>query len=154
MMKTPLIFESVKSYYKNNRWQARIILTFLIFTLILGIARLLLPQTIIYSTTSWLKGQGIDSSIEAININIIDGTVSLVNAKGSKNGEPLFNIGLIDIYWRWAPLSEKTVVVTKVGLDKFSANIEQYSDEIIIGGVQLPLNTAGEIEVPPADIDK
>ena len=154
MIKAPLIFDRVKSYYKNNRWQGRIILTFIVVTLILGIARLLLPQTIIYSTTSWLKGQGIDSSIEAININIIDGTVSLVNAKGSKNGEPLFNIGLVDIYWRWAPLSEKTVVVTKVALDKFSVNIEQYSDEIIIGGVQLPLNTAGEIEVPPADIDK
>ena len=154
MIKIPLIFDRVKSYYKNNRWQGRIILTFLIFTLILGIARLLLPQTIIYSTTSWLKDQGIDSSIEAININIINGTVSLVNAKGSKDGEPLFNIGLVDIYWRWAPLSEKTVVVTKVGLDKFSLNIKQYSDEIIIGGVQLPLNTAGEIEVPPADIDK
>ncbi len=154
MIKTPLIFESVKSYYKNNRWQGRIILTLLIFTLILGIVRLLLPQTLIYSTTSWLKGQGIDSSIEAININIINGTVSLVNAKGSKNGEPLFNIGLVDIYWRWAPLSEKTVVVTKVGLDKFSVNIEQYSDEIIIGGVKLPLNRAGEIEVPPVDTDK
>jgi hypothetical protein len=153
-MKKPLILGRVKSYYKNNLWQGRIILTLLILTFILGTVRLLLPQTIIYSTTSWLKGQGIDSSIEAININIIDGSVSLINAKGSKNGEPLFNIGLVDIYWRWAPLSEKTVVVTKVSLDKFSANIKQYSDEIIIGGVKLPLNTAGEIEVPPADIDK
>ncbi|RKZ66370.1 MAG: hypothetical protein DRQ44_06825 [Gammaproteobacteria bacterium] len=154
MIKTPLIFDRVKSYYKNNRWQGRIILTLLIFALILGIVRLLLPQTIIYSTTSWLKSQGIDSSIEEININIINGTVSLVNAKGSKNGEPLFNIGLVDIYWRWAPLSEKTIVVTKIALDKFSVNIEQYNDEIIIAGVRLPLNTAGEIEVAPADIDK
>jgi len=154
MMKTPLIFDRVKSYYKNNRWQGRIILTLLIFILVLGIARLLLPQTIIYSTTSWLKGQGIDSSIEEININIIDGTVSLLNAKGSKNGEPLFNIGLVEIYWHWAPLSEKTVVVTKVGMDKLSLNIEQYNDEIIIGGVKLSLNRAGEIEVPPEDTAK
>jgi hypothetical protein len=149
-MKKPLILGRVKSYYKNNRWQGRIILTFLIFTLILGVVRLLLPQTIIYSTTSWLKGQGIDSSIEEINISLIKGTVSLVNAKGQINGRPLFNIGLVDIYWQWAPLSEKTIVVTKVGLDKFSINIEQYSDEIIIGGVKLPLNT----EQPPADSDK
>ena len=146
MIKIPLIFESVKSYYKNNRWQGRVILTVLIITLILGVVRLLLPQTIIYSTTAWLKNQGIDSSIEAININIIDGTVSLVNAKGHIDGKPLFNIGLIDIYWRWAPLSEKTVVVTKVGLDKFTVNIEQYTDEIIIGGVHIPLNKTSAIE--------
>ncbi len=154
MMKTPLILDRVKSYYQNNRWQGRIILTLLILTLILGTVRLLLPQTIIYSTTSWLKGQGIDSSIEEINISLIKGTVSLVNAKGHVNGRPLFNIGLVDIYWQWKPLSEKTIVVTKVGLDKLSVDIEQFSDEIIIGGVKLPLNKAGEIEKPPADSDK
>ena len=153
-MKTPLILDRVKSYYKNNRWQGRIILTLLILTFILGTARLLLPQTIIYSTTTWLKGQGIDSSIEEIKINLIKGTVSLVNAKGQINGRTLFNIGLVDIYWQWKPLSKKTIVVTKVGLDKFTVNIEQYSDEIIIGGVKTPLNKASEIEQPPADSDK
>ncbi len=39
MIKTPLIFDRAKSYYKNNRWQGRIILTVLIFTLILGVVR-------------------------------------------------------------------------------------------------------------------
>jgi len=150
------IKDRIKTYYKNKRWQSRTILTFLVLLFILGLARLLLPQTIIYSTTTWLKEQGIDSTIEAININIIDGTVSLLNAKGLKDGTTLFNIGRVDLYWRWAPLSKKTIIITKVGLDDFSANIEQYSDEIIIGGVLIPLNKApdAEAEEPPEKPDE
>lgn len=141
---------SIKTFYKNNPWKGRFIISFFILSLILTIARLALPQTIIYSATSWLKQQGIDSSIEAININIFDGTVSLLNAKGSKNDKPLFKVGLIDIHWQWEPLSEKTIDVTKVVLDQFSVNIEQYSDEILIGGVKIPLgrDSSDKIEIP------
>ena len=141
MTKFSSLIDRIKNYHKNKRWQSRTILTLLVLLFILGLARLLLSQTIIYSATSWLKEQGIDSTIEAIDISIIDGTVSLVNAKGYKDGTALFNIGLVDIYWRWAPLSKKTMVISKVGLDEFSVNIEHYSDDIIIGGVHIPLNT-------------
>lgn len=142
MIKAALIAGRIKTFYKDNRWQERIILALLIITLILGLARLLLPHAIIYSATSWLKEQNIDSTIEAINIDIIDGTVSLVNTKVQQDGTPLFNIGLVEIYWHWAPLSEKTVAVTKIGLDKFSVNIEKYHDEITVGGVHIPLGKA------------
>jgi hypothetical protein len=139
----------IKNFYKNNPWKGRFTLTFFILIFVLIVIRLSLPQTIIYGSTTWLKKQGIDSTIEAININIFDGTISLVNAKGSRNNEPLFNVGLIEIYWHWAPLSEKTVAVTKIGLDKFSVNIEKYDDEITVGGVHIPL--AKEPASKPAD---
>jgi len=139
---TASLSDRIKTYFKNKRWQSRTLLTFLVLIFILGLARLLLPPAIIYSTTSWLKEQDIDSTIEAINISIINGTVSLVNAKGYREGTELFNIGQVDLYWRWAPLSEKTIIVTKVGLDKFNTNIKQYSNGINIGGVHIPLNKA------------
>ena len=129
----------IKTFYKLNPWKGRFILSFITIAIILCIVRLALPPTIIYSATSWLKDRQIDSSIEEININILDGTVSLVNAIGSRDGDPLFNIGLIDIHWHWAPLSEKTIVVTKVVLDNLSVDIEQYSDELVISGVHIPL---------------
>ncbi|MBE9564084.1 MAG: hypothetical protein IMF17_02485, partial [Proteobacteria bacterium] len=110
----------------------------LIFTFV----RIILSPAIIYSSTSWLEKQGIQSSIEDIDLNIIDGSVSLINATGNKGGEPLFNIGRVDIYWRWLPLSEKTIVITNVLLHHFQINIEQYTDEIIIGGVTIPLTDA------------
>jgi hypothetical protein len=150
MMKKALLFDRIKTFRKENRWQSRVILTLLILIFILGIARLLLTPTIIYGTTSWLKKQGIESTIETINIDIIDGTVSLVNARGFSDGKPLFNVGLVDIYWQWVPLSDKTIEVTKVALDNFKVNIEKYNDEMIIGGVHIPLagNTAANTEEP------
>ena len=155
-MKKAILFERIKTFRKENRWQSRLILTLLILVLLLGLARLLLTPTIIYSTTSWLKKQGIESTIETINIDIIDGTVSLVNARGFSDGKPLFNVGLVDIYWQWAPLSDKTIDVTKIALDNFKVNIEKYNDEMIIGGVHIPLggNPAATTEEIPEQAGK
>ena len=123
-----------------------------------GVQTCALPisPVIIHTVTSWLTDQGIESSIEDIEFNIIDGTVSLINAKGSSDGDALFNIGLVDIFWRWSPLSEKTVVVTNVTLHQLQINIEQYTDEIIIGGVTIPLSqtaaeTAEDVTDKPVD---
>ncbi len=156
MMKKSILFDRIKTFRKENRWQSRVILTLLILILLLGIARLLLAPTIIYGTTSWLKKQGIESTIETINIDIFDGTVSLVNARGFSDGMPLFNVGLVDIYWQWAPLSDKTIDVTKVALDNFKVNIEKYNDEMIIGGVHIPLaaNPAAKPEEPSEESDE
>ncbi len=132
----------LKKYYATNPWKSRIFIALFSLTLIVTFIRIILTPAIIYSSTSWLEKQGIQSSIEDIELNIIDGTVSLINATGNKDGEPLFQIGRIDIHWRWSPLSEKTIVITNVLLHHFQLNIEQYSDEIIIGGVTIPLTDA------------
>ncbi len=132
----------MQAFYNSNLWRGRFILAFIIVFVLLGMVRLALPPSIIFGSTSWLKQQGIESSIESINIDILNGTVSLINAEGSKNGEPLFNVGLIDIHWHWAPLSDKTIVVTKIALDEFTVKIEQYTDKMIIGGVNIPVGDA------------
>lgn len=132
----------IKAFYNANPWRGRLILILLSLILLIGIARLVLAPTIIYGATSWLKGQGIDSTIEDININLFNGNISLINAQGHQDGSPLFNIGLIEIHWHWSPLSKKSAVVTKVLLDKLKVDIDQYSDEMIIGGVQIPLNSS------------
>ncbi len=131
--------EQLKAYYKINPWKSRIILTTLVFIIIFSFIRIILTPAIKYSATSWLEGQGIQASIEDIEFNIIDGTVSLINAKGSQDGVTLFEIGLVDVYWRWSPLSEKTVSITKVTLDNLHVSIERYTDKIIIGGVNIPV---------------
>jgi len=133
-------FDRIKASYNSHPWRNSLIILLLTLLTILGIARLMLSQTIIYSTTSWLKKQGINASIEAINFNIINGSISLINAKGYKKNTPLFNIGYADIYWRWAPLSKKTIVVTKIKLDNLNIQIKQYTNNIIIGGISIPIN--------------
>jgi hypothetical protein len=150
----PTLRERIKSFYVNNPWKGRLILSFVVILLVLTMVRILLPQTIIYSATTFLKNQGIDSSIEKIGINIFDGTISLINAKGSKDTKPLFDVGLIEIHWEWAPLSERTFEVTKVALDTIAVNIEQYNDEIIIGGVHIPLSPADNMAAETENTDK
>ena len=134
----------LKTFYKRNPWKSRFILAAIVLILILSIMRLALSQSIIYGVTSWLKDNQIEATIEDIKINIIGGTVTLVNAKGNKDGQPLFNIGLVDLHWHWTPLSEKNAVVTKVELDDLTIDIEQYSDEMIVGGVHIPLTGSTE----------
>jgi len=145
------MIDHIKLFYKNRPWTTRLIAVFLILSLLIIALRIALSPGIIYGANSWLKKQGIESSIEDININIFDGTVSLINAIGYKKGSPLFNIGLVEIHWQWKPLSSKTIEVTKVALDSLSLNVEQYTDAIIISGINIPLaqtpkNTADEPE--------
>lgn len=119
-----------------------------IFFLFLIVLRISLSQIIIYSTQSWLNKQGIHSSIEDIQINITGGTVSLHNANGHKGDQPLFDIGLLAIHWDWAPLSEKVIEVTKVEVDGLNLAIKQFRDEIIIGGVSIPLQVNSNKKSP------
>jgi len=146
------MIENIKAFYHRRPWTGRFIITFFILALLLSIVRMTLSPGIIYSTTSWLKKQGIEASIEAININIFEGTVTLKNAIGQKDGKPLFNIGLVDLHWQWRPISNKTIEITKVVLNSININIKQYSDAIIIGGVKIPLATA--INTSPQDPNK
>ncbi|MCK5395768.1 MAG: hypothetical protein KAJ32_07235, partial [Gammaproteobacteria bacterium] len=134
----------IKNFYKARPWTARILGTLLILSLLVIVLRIILSPVIIYGTNSWLKKQGLESSIEAIDISIIKGTVSLIKASGKKDGSPLFNIGLVEIHWQWKPLSNRTIEVTKVALDSLDVNIEQYTDAIIISGVTLPLGQTAE----------
>lgn len=147
------ILTRITNFYQANILRGRFILAALIFIFLLIIIRLALPQAIIYNATSWLKEQNIDSTIESVNINILNGTVSLNNAKASRDGAPLFNIGLIDIHWHWTPLSNKTMVVTKVELDNISIDIEKYTDEISIGGVNIPISAKPEKSEPKKEQD-
>lgn len=131
----------IKAFYQNNRIKSRFLFALVIIILLLVVIRISLSEIIIYSTQSWLGKQGINASIDDIRIDIIAGTVSLHNANGSKDGQPLFDIGLIDIHLNWSPLSEKTIEINKVTLDGLNVAIKHYRDEIIIGGVSIPLQT-------------
>jgi outer membrane protein OmpA-like peptidoglycan-associated protein len=138
-----------KTLYSNNLWQGRLLLTTLIILLILTIVRVSLPYTIVYSATYWLDKQGVTSQIEDISINVIQGTFSIINASGSKNGDQVFNIGMAEIDWEWAPLSTKTIVVKHVLLEDLDLEAEQYSDGIVIAGITI--RNDGTVEQQPAE---
>ena len=133
------MISGLKTFYHRSPWTGRFIITFFVFTLLLIGARIALSPGIIYGTTSWLKQQGIEANIETVDFDILDGTVLLKNAVGNKDGTPLFKIGLIELHWRWRPLSNKTIEITRIALDSLDIKIRQYHDALIIGGVHIPL---------------
>jgi hypothetical protein len=130
-----------KTFYAANPWKGRALLIACTLCLLLIIVRLMLTPTIIYNVNSWLKNQGIDSSIEDVKIGLFNGTVSLINAKGSRNNETVFDIGLVDIHWRWAPLSNKTIEVTDVIFDRINFNIEKYDNAIVVSGIKISVES-------------
>ena len=140
--------KQAKSLYNNNLWQGRLLLSTLIILLILIIVRISLPYTIVYSAVYWLNKQGVTSQIEDITINIIDGTFSVLNATGSKDGDTVFNIGRASIDWEWAPLSTRTIVVKQVLLDEFDLRAKQYTDGLVIAGITI--KDDGTVEQPAA----
>ncbi len=148
-LKSSPFFARLSVIYDNNPWKGRTALFILILCTLLILVRASLPYTIIYSANSWLKEQNIDSTIEDISIGVFDGTISLKNARGSRDGKALFDVGLVDIHWRWTPLSSKKAVITKVVLEHFMIDIARYADKIIIGGVTIENATPVEENVPP-----
>jgi len=121
----------------NNKWQGRLMLSLLLIIIFVTAIRLALSPAIIYGANNWLESQGINSSIEDIHIDILDGTVSLINAEGLRDNKPLFHIGLVEIHWQWKPLSNKTIDITSITLDRFKLDIKHYSDSIVIGGLDI-----------------
>ena len=89
----------VKTLYKNNLLQGRLILATLIILLVLIAIRISLPYTIVYSTIYWLDKQGVSAQIEDISINVYKGTFAILGATGSKNATRVFNIGKASIDW-------------------------------------------------------
>ena len=139
MEKTDNLISRTKKLYRENPWRGRILLTLTVIIFILAIARVMLAPTIIYSAKTWLKNQGIDATIEDVSFRIIGGEFSLLNAVGKKDGAELFHVDEIRVHWSWRPLAKKTVVIHRIDLNNFKADVQQYTDAIVVGGVLIPL---------------
>lgn len=132
---------TLKTFYRNNPVKSRLLLGLLVLALLPVIFRLVLSPVLVYGAESWLKKQGLEARIEDISISLSDGAFSLRHARGKKDGLPLFNVDRVEINWRWTPLAEKTIEVSKIVLKGLDLTIKQYRDEIIIGGVHMPLSS-------------
>ena len=145
-------YARLKTLYKNNLWQGRLILAVLITVLVLAVVRVSLPYTIIYSVSYWLNKQGVTTSIDNISINVRKGTFTLTGASGTRAGDQLFNIGRASIDWDWRPLSKKTIHITSIELDDFNLDTKQFPDAVVIAGIVIRQGVDTE-EVPAPEED-
>ena len=107
MNKLTAFSQRAGALYKAHLWQGRLLLATLATLLVLIVVRVSLPYTIAYSTIYWLGKQGVTAHIEDISIDITKSTFALLDARGSKNGQRVFEVGQILIDWNWRPLAEK-----------------------------------------------
>jgi len=143
--------EQLKTLYKNNLWQGRLIVAALITILVLVIVRISLPYTIVYSTIYWLNTQGVTAQIEDISINVIKGTFTVAGATGSKKGISVFNVVKANVDWEWRPLATKTMHIKHVILEDFNLASEQYSDALVIAGIVIKDDSTIEQQVTEED---
>jgi len=129
--------EQLKTLYKNNLWQGRLLVAALITLLVLVVVRISLPYTIVYSTIYWLNTQGVVAQIEDISINVNKGTFTVTGATGSKNGISVFNVGKASIDWEWRPLAKKTMHIKDIILEDFSLESAQFPDALVIAGIVI-----------------
>mgnify|MGYP001825717753 FL=1 len=154
MGKTDKLISRTKTLYRDNPWRGRILLTLAIILLLLVITRVMLAPTIIYSATTWLNNQGIDATIEDVSFRIIGGEFSLINAVGKNESGELFHVDEIGVHWSWRPLAKKTVVVHRIDLKNFKADVQQYTDAIVVAGILIPLGAAPATEQPEEPVDE
>ena len=154
MDKTDKLISRTKTLYRENPWRGRIMLTLTVIILLLAIARVMLAPVIIYSATTWLKNQGIDATIEDVSFRIIGGEFSLINAVGKKGNSELFHVDEIRVHWSWRPLAKKTVVIHRIDLKNFKADVQQYTDAVVIAGILIPLGTEPATEQPEETVDE
>ncbi len=147
------IIPTLKHYYQRNTTRARIWIAVIVFLLILVFARIALPYAIIYSTVSWLNGQGLNANIEDISIDIFNGSIILKNATGNDEDNHSFTIGDIELFWDWSPLSKKTVQVHHVKLSNIKLDIEKYSDTTIVSGLRFTPSTTSRDKQQNPDND-
>jgi hypothetical protein len=152
MSKIATTVGQIKTLYKENLWQGRLIVAVFITILLLVVVRVSLPYSIIYSATYWLNTQGVTATIEDISINVNKGTFAVIGATGSKDGARVFNIGKASIDWEWKPLSSKTIHIQSVELEDFNLNAAQYSDAIEIAGIVIK-NTGTDEQQPTQEED-
>lgn len=132
-----ILTHKIKQFYNNNRLKSRLLIAAFIVTALLVVFRITLPFTVIYSTTSWLAKQGINTHIEDIDFDFINGRMLLKNASGTDKNHHKFNIGNIKLSWRWAPLSDKIIDITGVEIQNMKIDIQRYTDTTIISGINL-----------------
>ena len=133
-----------RALYRAHLWRGRIILAVLATLLVLVVVRISLPYTIIYSSISWLGKQGITAHIEDISINVTKGSFAIIDARGSRNGEMVFEIGRALIEWEWRPLAARTIHIRGVELDGFDLIAEQHADAMVIAGIVIRPGAAVE----------
>jgi len=98
-------------------------LTGLLVSLALLVA--LLPVLAKVATVYWLKQQGVEASIENIDIDFNDAVVDVIDAKGKNSQGQEFGIKKFHLDLAWKPLWDKVIAIESIELDGLQLDVVQ-----------------------------
>lgn len=88
----------------------------------------------------WLNDHNVTATVEDIQLDISGGRLSLRGFDAHDDEGHGAHIGLLEVNWRWQPLSDNHLIVHRVYLDDFHIDALLYADgKMNIAGLQLPL---------------
>lgn len=133
---------SIKSAYvsfKKNRPKTVIVLqAFLVLFILLTLLRLALPSIIKTSAISVLESQGLEASIESIELSFTDAFFSINKASGKNRDSKGFTLDRLSLRWQWKPLLKRIIVIDLLAVDSLNIDTSFFDDgKKIIAGIAL-----------------
>jgi len=143
--------ERYKQYSQSRPWRARVLVVFLSLIIALSLVRISLPFVISYSATSWLESEGVNANIGGIEISLIGGSFSIIDAAGKNHEGKGFTLGRLDIAWQWQPLFNRTIIVDTIEISSLSLDLLLYDNGAMnIAGLAIK-KTGDEIQAGAAE---
>ena len=98
----------------------------------------LLPTTVKWLAGSWLQDQGLEASIDHVDISLLDSRFGISGAKGVNAEGQGFSIGHFAIDFSWSPLRDNQVHINDIILDQFTLDTQQDADGLqSVAGIDL-----------------
>lgn len=128
------------SFRQQRPWLTYTLLIILLISIVLVIARLSLPLAARHLAIEWLQQHGMQSaSIDHIELDLISGKARILGVAARNTQDQGFSLGELSLRWRWAPLSQRHLVIDNISLDNFSADFTSDANgELTIAGLTFP----------------
>ncbi len=124
-----------------HAFRYKIVWTLVTLFAIAVLGRLLLSPVTAYAINNWFEQQGLDSQIEDLAFDLLDGKFSLVELRARRDDKVVLKLDRFDVDWSWGPLFDR-----RIELDSFAlAGLEIDSAREPGGGIQVAgINLASE----------
>lgn len=106
---------------------------------LIGAALVLAPPYVVrYAVIHYLASQGIDAHIGHVETNLLTGEITLDDARGTVDGQPVFDIGHLALGLDYPALLDQRINLTHLDIRNSSVEVRRSADNHIrVAGIQV-----------------
>ncbi len=128
-----------RSSTSKTRWLVILLIICMIPVVLLSIARISLPYALVWGTLDWFESQGLEASIDDIEISLLKGQFKLHGLVATSSDAQVLELGSVSLGWSWDDLLEQQLKLHDIQINTITLAIKQHSDgRLNIAGIQLP----------------